>query len=501
MKKYILLGLLCSVGTLTAYSQYTNDALRFSRYQAGSTARFKAMGNASTASGGDLTALGSNPAGIGLFTRTEFAFTPEYNLNQAKSTFLDNNSTSHINKANLNQAGIVFNTTMFKNSSDNLDKGLISLNYGFGYQRTNDFYMDSEFGGLNNSTSMADYFAQLGGRTIPNNLAERSLERYAYDNYLISYDAQTGDYYPETFADANIGNMQKRYENRIGGQSEATFSIGGNISNQIYFGASINFLSLRYESMTQYAENGKAREYVNDEPSGNLMNYNFLFNQTQVTKGSGLNAKFGVIYKATNELRLGLNLQTPSWYTIDDLYTETLDNRGTSGGSTASTTYDFSYNLATPFKASLGANYILNGTALISADVDFVDYSSIRFSQIDGQGSNVISDNNYSVKQNFKSAFNYRLGLEYKLNPFFSVRGGYGLEGSPYSNDSDQYYKAESYTAGLGFRNKSYYVDFAFIRNEMNADLSPYTLANGNHPTALIRNAKNNVSLTLGLRF
>ncbi len=500
MKKLLLIGMLISACTLGAYAQYTNDALRFSSFQNGGTARFKAMGNATTATGGDLSALGSNPAGLGFFTKSEFTLTPEFGSFKEKANYLNNSSKASVNKSNLNQAGIVFNTTMLKRKGADLNKGLISLNYGFGYQRTNDFHLESNFGGLNNRTSMADYFAELAGSTSPNSLGSKSLERYAYDNYLISYDDAGRYYYPETYADATNGNNQQRMESRIGGQSEATFALGGNISNQFYFGVSLNVVTLKYESIAQYQETGKAREYIDDAPSGNIMNYNFLFNQQQTTKGNGVSAKFGFIYKASDELRLGINLQTPTWLTIEDFYSETLDNRATSGGYSNTSIYEFRYNVATPFKASLGANYILDGQALITADIDLVDYSSIRFSSLEGQSSQVLSDNNFAVKQDFQQALNYRVGFEYKLNPL-SLRAGYGLNGSPYKNDADEKYKTETYSAGLGIRGRGYYLDLAYVRQQGQSDFSPYTLSNNNQPVAMLKNIRNNVFLTLGLRF
>ena len=52
------------------YAQnYAVDALRFSQYEFGSSARLKALGNAQTAVGGDISSIGGNPAGLGLFNR------------------------------------------------------------------------------------------------------------------------------------------------------------------------------------------------------------------------------------------------------------------------------------------------------------------------------------------------------------------------------------------------------------------------------------------------
>ena len=78
MKKYILLFVVGIVATTNiSYAQvllptYSGDALRFSQTNYGSTSRFKAMGNAQIGVGGDISSLGGNPAGLGLFTKSEF---------------------------------------------------------------------------------------------------------------------------------------------------------------------------------------------------------------------------------------------------------------------------------------------------------------------------------------------------------------------------------------------------------------------------------------------
>ncbi len=56
--------------------------------QFSSTARFKAIG-AQIGVGGDLSSIGSNPAGIGLFTRSDFSFTPEFNSYSADAQYLN----------------------------------------------------------------------------------------------------------------------------------------------------------------------------------------------------------------------------------------------------------------------------------------------------------------------------------------------------------------------------------------------------------------------------
>lgn len=502
MKKIITLILVAIVAiTSTSYAQYASDALRFSQTNYGSTARFKALGNAQIGVGGDMSSLGANPAGLGLFTRSEFSLTPEFNQTGANAVYLNQNINTTKSQLNINQLGAVFFSPAYKRKGQNTKSGLVSMVFGLGYNRNNDYSMENNFSGLNKATSIADYFAELAGSSSPNKLVAGTPERIAYDNYLISYDDVAKNYYPETFASNTTGNSQSKNELKTGAVSEFNFAAAANISNQVYIGASIGLLNIRYNSDAQYVENGTAREYLNDNLTGKNINYKLLFNQNQITKGSGLNARLGIIFRAAEGLRFGATIQTPSWFVIDDSYTESLDNRGTIRGTTDSKTYDFTYNLRTPLKASLGGSYIIGGQALLSADVDFIDYASTKFSSSNmNKEYDVINENNTSVRKNFTSAVNYRVGLEYKLDAI-SLRGGYALNGSPYKTDDTGMFDAKVYSGGLGYRTGKYSIDLAYQRLENTTTVSPYTLKNGNEPLATTVNAKNNVFLTLGVRF
>lgn len=500
MKRILCIVVIAIVATTSStYAQYVGDALRFSQTNYGSTARFKAMGNAQIGVGGDMSSISGNPAGLGLFTKSEFSFTPEFNQANTKATYLGQKDNTDKGQLNLNQIGLVFFSPVYKQKGQDTKTGLVSMVFGLGYNRNNDFSMESNFGGANKSSSIADYFAEIASG-IPTNLAEHSLERIAYDNYLISYDQPSGTYFPETFADANQSNLQRRNEIRTGSVSEFNFSAAANISNQVYIGASIGLVDIRYNSDAQFTESGKAREYLNDELTGKIIDYKLMFNTNQVTRGSGVNGRLGVIFKPVDGLRLGATFQTPTWLVIDDSTTEQLDNRGTVRGTSDSYTYDFTYNLRTPLKGSLGASYVIAGQALITADVDFIDYASTRFSSSNGGSNQTISANNLEVRNSLKSAINYRAGLEYKID-VLSLRAGYGLNGSPHKGDDNGTFDTKIYSGGLGYRASNYFLDLTYQRVENDSNFSPYTLSNGIEPNANFNNTKNNVFLTFGLRF
>ena len=253
MKKFITILVVAMVATTSnIYAQYASDALRFSQTNYGSTARFKGMGNAQIGVGGDMSSMSGNPAGLGLFTKSEFSLTPEFNQGGINANYLGKNTNTTKGQLNINQIGAVFYTPVYKQKGQDTKKGLISAVFGLGYSRNNDYHTDINYAGANNKTSIADYFAELGGNTLPNSLGVGSLERMAYDNYLISYDNLAKNYFPETFADAANSNLQSKKETRTGSVSEFNFSAAANVSNKVYIGASIALVDIKYNTDAQF---------------------------------------------------------------------------------------------------------------------------------------------------------------------------------------------------------------------------------------------------------
>ena len=494
MKFRILLSLAAIVAaTGELHAQYSADALRFSQSQAGSTARFKAIG-AQTGVGGDLSSIGSNPAGIGLFTRSEFSITPEFNSYSADAQYLGQQTIGKKDQISLAHAAVVWNATLSKPQGAKLDEGWISFNYGLGYNRTKAFGNNISYSGTNSQNSAADYYAESASDQYgsPSTLPSGSLERMAYDNYLIGYDP-TGYYFPET----DVNNVQSQNDIRSGSQSEFNFTFGANYSNQFYIGASIGLASINYNSNAEYTEKGFNVTENND--------YELSFRQNQITRGSGVNAKLGAIYRPTANIRFGATVETPTWFSIDDSYTEVLDtkygkNRVDSQFLNSSETYDFTYKLRTPLKLSGGIGVFFNNDGFISADLDYVDYSTINFSTADNANSVVIAENNRDVMNNYKSAVNYRIGAEYKIDKVM-LRAGYGVQGNPYKDLDNNEFKTSTYSGGLGYRINNYYIDLTYQNVAYNSDLKPYTLNSGTGPVASLKNTRNNVFLTIGSRF
>jgi long-subunit fatty acid transport protein len=220
--------------------------------------------------------------------------------------------------------------------------------------------------------------------------------------------------------------------------------------------------------------------------------------------------KFGAIYKASQNLRLGLALHTKTYYSIDeDYYTSVRANYkteidGETSHSAKSTFNEYSYEYSNPYKIIFSGSYIFGQRALISADIEFIDYSSSDFS-IEGDKSSYY-DINSETENTYKGVFNFKLGGEYRLNSMISLRGGYAFIDSPYQsgfvNDNNQ---RNIFTGGLGFRHQNFFANFAYVNTQYSDSYVFYNFNDGVDPvmSALIEQkiSKNDFMLSVGINF
>ncbi|WP_293308241.1 OmpP1/FadL family transporter [Pedobacter sp. UBA5917] len=508
MKKYILASLVATVAAMgTSYAQsYAPDAFRFSQTNYGSTSRFKGMAGAQVGVGGDIGSISANPAGLGLFTKSEFSITPEFNSVSNGSSYLGNNIKADKSQLNLNNIGVVFYSPAAKMKGADVDKGLVSTVFGLSYTRNNDFLNNINYNGINRNNSIRYSYAEQANNYGTSN----SIAGDAYNSYLINRNTPT---FPNQFsAEPYSGSFNQNWdEARLGSTSE--FNVAGalNFGNKVYIGATASFVNVKYISDATFTESGVLNSYDDGATvpkyNGNE-NYNLTHFRNQETKGGGFNLKLGAIFRPVSELRIGLNFQTPTWMNIEDNTSETLQATTAGNATTAPNKsnnptqyYSFTYNLRTPLKASAGISYVIAGTALISADVDYVDYSSMRFSDSNGSDLSTINANNAFIKNSYKEAVNYRVGAEVKVTNEFSLRAGYGVNGNGVKGGDNKFYQGQFYTGGLGYRIDNYYFDVAYQNYKTNFSSSPYELDNYTEPVADVKSSRNNVFLTFGVRF
>jgi hypothetical protein len=445
MKRISLTILAVSTLFTGLFAQNVDDALRYSQVFYGGTARFMSMGGAFTALGGDLSTLSQNPAGIGVFRASEMSVTPQLNYINSTAGF-HGNSSDYLYNFNLSQAGFVSNLVSNKSSA-----GLVKLNFGYSFNKTNNLHQSTLIQGINNTSSMADYWAAVGEETKYYDLS--GPEGIAYDTWIIDTITGSGAMsYGTVFSNygdnppSRYGQSVNRLISNEGFTGEHAISIGGNYSEKVFFGATFGISQLKYISQFQHSES------ANSTMPSLFKNFNYL--DYYEDRGTGYSFKLGAIFKPVESMRIGVAFHSPVWYHIDEYFFETISSNFTDGNRYESSNdpMRFNYALATPFRVLGGVAIQIKKVALFSADYEFVDYSMAKFSQT-GDGYNY-SEKNTAINSSLKSASNFRVGGEFRFNKLY-LRSGYGYYGKAYAqgdDNSNQDY--HSISGGIGFREK-----------------------------------------------
>jgi len=256
------------------------DALRYSQTNIAGTARFTAMAGAFGALGGDFSTLSWNPAGIAIYRKSEFTFSPSLYVEKSNSDFLNNSSNALKYNFNFGNLGLVYTQKL---SNNDTSYGWKNWNFGIGFNRLNNFHTKTYYEGMNSQNSLLDYFLQQANM---NGNLDPFYGQLAYNAYLINTDTTSADPY---IKDQQPGQslLQRRTSTTRGANNEIVISFGGNYSNTLYLGATLGLSSLRYLEESIYEEVDKNNEVTN------LNNYQF--NQNVTTHAYGINLKPGVV--------------------------------------------------------------------------------------------------------------------------------------------------------------------------------------------------------------
>lgn len=487
--RYIILVIAATAVTQLSYAQFNQDALRFSTFGQGSTSRIKAIGNASTAVGGDLSSISGNPAGLGFFNKSELSITPEFDSSHISAGYFGQSESDSKNQFNLSNASVLFHSAKKIPAGSNPTEGFLNFNFGLSWSRTNNFYDNLYLASQNPDNSVADFLAEqanaIGGSTEDLRLASNPLGWWGYEHFLIDSvgeDSYGNFYAPNTYLNAD----QTLTRRRTGGQNEFNLAIGTNYSNKLYLGVSLGLTSLRYNSYSTFTELG------NTEP--NAAEYRTFYDFNQETTGTGVNFKIGMIYKPVETVRLGASFTSPTWYSIEDNSSLGLETFYSNGDEYLGTPEPFndSYNLRTPLKVNGGIAVFFQQLGFLSADVEYVDYAGMKLSSYPTS-----SDDNMRISNLYKSVVNAKVGGEGRVDENFYLRAGYNYLANPEKGISGPTHVA---SGGAGYRAGNFYMDATYQHVSRKQTIYPYEISSAS-PRADLKNTFDNVYLTLGVRF
>lgn len=424
------------------------------------SAKYNAMAGSMGALGGDVSAIVGNPASLGVFITSSVSGTLSINKAKTTSSFSNDGQTYSLSNANLGQLGgvAVFETSRLSSWK--------FVNLGVNYSNKN----------------IEEYIE------TPGNSAYKFSDTNLQDS--------SGNTITGTFT------SQGHAYNRTGNVTNMNIALGGNYENKLYVGGSLNFKGARIE---QY-DSGKLSLDID-----NNTNYYFDKQSTPYSENSnGFSLSAGVIGKVNNNLRLGLSLESPTWWSLSRVYTEVLkDNLGYYAG-----TYTEGRNLTTPMKATLSGAFVANKNFALNVDYT-LGLTKPKY-KVEGPAETQL--NNF-FNSDYKNLSELKVGGEYRYNNF-RLRAGYGIANSPFekvSGYNDLYIgKRETLGLGIGFDFNSFYVDASYNHIKQNSTNvygggDYYSLDNSgnvvfltNNPnnfTSKLEDVRDNLYFTVGWKF
>jgi hypothetical protein len=496
-RKFVgLSGLLCLVASMTFAQSYVESALLFSRTRPGGSARIQGMGGSQIALGGDYSVGLSNPAGLGMYNRSEVTLTPAYSVYDTEAEYLGNVSKTSTSKFTIPGLSLVLHMPMDKN-------GFVGGSFAISLSRTNDFNRSINYYGENDQTSIIDSFIDIADGA-PTEQFENELYNtptgLAYYNYLIGPKSLLGPDEPddEYFTDVLTVPYQQEQIDTEGANNQWSFSYGANFKDKLFLGAGIGLSTLKFKSTKFYLENF-------DDPYLNYLDLDEFLD----IKGTGINATLGAIVRPVDFLQIGVSFTTPTYFEFTETYDAAM---GTSwddfdyygNGSTilgeesaATDIVTSDYSLTTPLKFSAGVAF-LSEYGIITGDVEFTNPAKAKYSSnISGVS---FEQDNENIEAAYQSVVNYRIGGEFRYK-LLRVRAGYGFQGSALKDYFDLENSIQTVSGGIGVRLKKFYADFALVHNNAKDYYQPYYLYDLPSPLVTIDSKTTTGMLTFGFTF
>lgn len=491
-KKILLFVALAATGT--AKAQLLGDALLFSDLQPTGTARSVAIGNAMSALGGDMATANTNPAGLGVYRISEFTFSPVIGMGSTTASFANQSLTDRKSKFSVGNIGLLMHSP--------LDGKWKAFNVGVAYNRLASYNQNMSFSGLTFGSRIENFVANAQG------LAPADLNGFesqlAYDAFLIDLQDPATNTYVGAL-DANNFVRKSQFRRQDGGLHELTMSGAANYNDRLYLGLTLGLNVARYKEFRSYEE---------FEETGSIDFKQMVFDETRSVNGTGINAKFGAIYRINKVFRASAHLHTPTLFRLTETYFTEMFGKIMYQGALQENTYPstnvgkYVFGLRTPAVFGLGLAAVVKKSGFIALDLEYQNYKSMKFQVAANDQTASIDTRRYladltgSVTGLYRNVLRARIGTELVFD-IFRLRAGYQIQTSPYQVQlSDISDLRHQLSGGLGIRGKNVFFDLAYqltLRQFEYLPYAPLTTANLQRVTG---NSSNGIFMaTLGFRF
>lgn len=522
---------------LSANAQETYENAKLAGEDLNGTARYVGMGGAMEALGADISTIGSNPAGIGLFRHSNVSLSASLLMQSDGKEFSNGKKTN----LSFDQIGGVYTTRTGQKSF---------LNFGFNYHKSKNFdYILNAAGSLNGSSQNKQSYIKgmlanenSGGFFVRKDKNGKNvgyvdaspLSNVAYTwsqiDYLYWNSLIPGSNGLYNYEKATGYTLDRAHTGYIGNYD---FAVSGNLNDRVYLGLTFGMKDVNYKGYSEYREN------LNN--AGGVL----VRDERKVT-GSGFDITAGVIVRpvAESPFRIGAYVKSPTWY---DLTTSNVTRLVYASGTSSPekgvpNSYDF--KMWTPWKFGFSLGHTVGNYLALGATYEYENFSNINSRVNDGgyynyygeyyESSSPDKTMNNHTKEVLKGVSTLKLGVEYKPVSNVALRMGYnyvspkyvsdaqkdpGLAslGTAYSSTTDytNWSSINRFTLGIGYKVKKFNIDLAYQYSAQNGSFAPFsnirdvsipsgatTVKESNiATTADVKNNKSQLLLTLGYRF
>lgn len=506
-KIYLLLGAFLATAT-TALAQDSYDAQTFSQSDLSGTSRFVGMGGALGALGGDISVMGTNPAGTGLYRKSDGAFT-------LSGVFSGDGAMGHDGtRLSIDQAGLLVAFDMDNPSG----KGLQYVNFGVNYSKKRNFLSNlfTPVGGLDDIFSQTFQIANMANDAMFDAVSNGE-KYYKYFGMMTDLATRNDNTVLVDMVDEEGNLVYDEYDNKLydgvaasnaiyeratyGANSQIDINLSFNVSDQLFYGLSVGVYDIDYSRESYYKETSAD-------------GYFYEWNNWYKTRGDGFDLKLGFIARPFEDspFRIGAYIHTPTWCRMTDANGATLYSGGKRVGYLENE--DFDYNYRTPWKFGLSLGHTIGSFFAVGAEYEYQDLSTAKFSDIDGYASEYFRYNNNVTKETLCGQHTLKIGAEIKPVDEFSIRLGYNFVSSPFKKDAyrtlfydDPYTETDftnwgdinRLTFGIGYRYKTGYIDLAYQYQMQKGDF--YAFDDVNLKPTTIDNNRSQLMATFGFRF
>ena len=527
---------------LSANAQETYENAKLAGEDLNGTARYVGMGGAMEALGADISTIGSNPAGIGLFRHSNVSLSAGLLMQSDGKEFSNGKKTN----LSFDQIGGVYTTRTGQKSF---------LNFGFNYHKSKNFdYILNAAGSLNGSSQNKQSYIKgilanensggffvlkdKNGKNVgyveapsPNNPSPNVASTWSQIDYLYWNSLIPGSTGTYNYEKATGYTLDRAHTGYIGNYD---FAVSGNLNDRVYLGLTFGMKDVNYKGYSEYREN------LNNNPG-------VLVRDERKVTGSGFDITAGVIVRpvAESPFRIGAYVKSPTWYDLTTSNTTGLVYaQGTKNKeSYISNSYDF--KMWTPWKFGFSLGHTIGNNIALGATYEYENYANIN-SRVNNGGyydyyydqyyESSIPDKNMNAhtKEVLKGVSTLKLGIEYKPVSNVALRAGYnyvsamyvnnaqkdpGLAslGTSYSSTTDytNWGEINRFTLGVGYQVKKFNIDLAYQYSAQKGSFAPFsnvkdiTYTSGTTKITEsniasntdVKNNRSQLLLTLGYRF